>query len=109
MKIAIVGSRGVIVNDLERYVPDGAEIVSGGARGVDSCAAAYAKRHGLRLVEFLPDYEKHGRSAPIIRNREIVEYADRILVFWDGASRGSRYVIDYAKRIGKPCEVFLCN
>ena len=109
MKIAIVGSRGVIVNNLERYIPDGSEIVSGGARGVDSCAAAYAKRNGLKLVEFLPDYDKYGRGAPLVRNRQIVDYADKVIVFWDGGSRGSHYVIEYAKKVGKPCEVILCE
>ena len=109
MKIAIVGSRGVVVNNLEDYVPDGSEIVSGGARGVDSCAAAYARRNGLKLVEFLPDYDKYGRGAPLVRNRQIVDYADKVIVFWDGSSRGSLYVIEYAKKVGKPCEVILCG
>ena len=109
MKIAIVGSRGVVVNNLEDYVPDGSEIVSGGARGVDSCAAAYARRNGLKLVEFLPDYDKYGRGAPLVRNRQIVDYADKVIVFWDGSSHGSRYVIDYARKTGKPCEVVLCG
>ena len=41
----------------------------------------------------------------MIRNREIVRYADQILAFWDGSSRGTKYVIDYCKKIGKPCVV----
>lgn len=48
MKIAIIGSRGLHVNDLERYLPDTVtEIVSGGARGIDSDARAYAQAHGI--------------------------------------------------------------
>ena len=109
MKIAIVGSRGVTVSDLEEYISDNDEIVSGGAAGVDSCAAEYAKRNGLRLTEYLPQYERYGRAAPIVRNKEIVDYADEILVFWDGSSKGALSVIKYAEIVGKPCRVILCN
>lgn len=36
------------------------------------------------------------------RNREMVEIADRVLVIWDGISRGSKYTAAYAKELGKP-------
>ena len=111
MKIAIVGSRTITLNeeDIEAYVSDGDEIVSGGASGVDQCAAEYAKRKGLKLTEFLPLYERYGKAAPILRNKAIVDYADRIIVFWDGNSRGALSVINYAKRTNKPCRVLLWN
>ena len=105
MKIAVVGSRSIEDVDLAPYLTDCDEIVSGGARGVDSLAAAYAKGHNIPLTEFLPEYERYGRAAPIVRNRQIVDYADRILVFWDGKSRGTASVIAYAKKVGKPCEI----
>lgn len=108
MKIAIIGSRGLILDDLGQYLPaDCTEIVSGGARGVDMGARFYAKSHGIPLKEFLPDYHTHGVSAPLIRNRLIVDYADEVYAFWDGRSRGTKYVIDYAKEIGKSVHVFV--
>lgn len=65
MKLAVAGSRGLNIDSLEPYVPPGVtEIVSGGARGVDTCAAAYAQTHGLKLTVFLPEYTRYGRSAP---------------------------------------------
>ena len=106
MKIAIVGSRSITDVDLAPYLADCDEIVSGGAHGVDACAAAYAKRHGIPLTEFLPEYERYGRAAPIVRNRQIVDYADRILIFWDGHSKGTASVIAYAKKLGKPHDIF---
>ena len=109
MKIAVAGSRSILKIDLAPYVSEGDEIVSGGARGVDSLAAAYAKAHNLKLVEFLPDYARYGRGAPIKRNYEIVDYADRVVVFWDGQSKGTLSVIKYAEKTGKPCEVVLCQ
>lgn len=102
MKIAIVGSRNLTVNNLEQYLPVGVtEIVSGGARGIDSCARAYAKSNGIPITEFLPEYEKYGRSAPIKRNDLIIDYSDIVLAFWDGKSRGTKYVIDQCVKKNK--------
>ena len=109
MRIAIVGSRNVIIDSITEFVADNDEIVSGGAIGVDQYAANYAREHGLKLTEFLPEYEKYGRAAPILRNKQIVDYADKIVVFWDGKSRGSLSVIKYAEKVGKSCEVILCK
>ncbi len=107
MKIAVVGSRSITELDLAPYLSDCDEIVSGGARGVDACAAEYARANEIKLTEFLPEYERYGRAAPIIRNRQIVDYADKIIAFWDGSSKGTLSVIQYAKKAGKACEVIL--
>ena len=109
MKLAIIGSRTLTNIEIDRYIPEGIEeIVSGGAIGVDSCAAEYAKRKDLILTEILPKYERYGRAAPIVRNKEIVDYADKILVFWNGKSKGTLSVIKYAEKVEKPCEIILC-
>ncbi len=109
MKIAVVGSRNLCPSEtqLAEVLSEATEIVSGGAKGVDTRAADYANQHGIRLTEFLPQYALYGRAAPILRNREIVDYADKIIVFWDGSSKGTRSVIDYAEKVKKPCVVIL--
>ena len=108
MKIAIIGSRNLGVIDLENFLPeDITEIVSGGARGVDTCAREYALAHGIKLTEFLPNYNRYGRGAPLKRNLEIIAYADLVLAFWDGKSRGTKYVIDNCKKQSVPIRVFL--
>ena len=108
MKVAVVGSRNITNIDLYKYIfGEVEEIVSGGAVGVDFCAAKYAKDKGLKLTEFIPQYERYGRAAPIVRNKMIVDYADKILVFWNGSSKGTLSVIEYARKIGKPFEVIL--
>ncbi len=109
MRIAIVGSKTITEVPIASYVSVSDEIVSGGAKGVDACAAAYARMNGLRLTEFLPQYGRFGQAAPIVRNREIVDYADKVIVFWDGRSKGAQSVIHYAERVGKPCQVVLCE
>lgn len=107
MKVAVVGSRNLRVADLGKYLPEGTtEILSGGAAGVDSSAKKYALSHGIPLTEFLPDYRRYGRAAPLKRNISIIESADLVLAFWDGASHGTRFVIENCKRLGVPVQVF---
>lgn len=107
MKVAIVGSRSLVITDLEKYLPaDVTEIVSGGARGVDACAKTYAITHKLKYTEFLPEYKKYGRSAPLKRNISIIKYADIVLAFWNGNSKGTKYVIDQCHKLGIPIQVY---
>ena len=103
MRVAVIGSRGLQINNLEDYLPEGVtEIVSGGAKGIDTCAKNYALEHDLKLTEFLPEYSRYGRGAPLRRNITIIEYADLVLAFWDGESRGTKYVIDNCKKRNIP-------
>lgn len=108
MKIAVVGSRNLVVNDLGKYLPNNVtEIVSGGARGIDTCAREYAIAKGLKLTEFLPEYSRYGRGAPLKRNLQIINYADCVLAFWNGQSRGTKFVIEHCKAQGKPVRIYL--
>ncbi len=110
MRVAVIGSRGLTVKDLGKYLPeDTTEIVSGGAKGVDTSAREYALAHGIKLTEFLPDYKKYGRSAPLKRNITIIENADLVLAFWDGQSRGTKFVIDNCRERSVPVRVFTPN
>ena len=106
MKLAVIGSRGLTVTNLEDYLPQGVtEIVSGGARGIDTCAREYSLTKGIKLTEFLPEYKKYGRSAPLKRNLQIIDYADEVLAFWDGQSRGTKYVIEQCEKKNKKVTV----
>lgn len=108
MKVAVIGSRNLIVTNLEQFLPkEITEIVSGGARGIDTCAKEFAKAHHIKLTEFLPQYEQYGRRAPLERNLQIIEYADLVFAFWDGQSRGTKFVIDNCKRRNKTVQVYL--
>ena len=107
MKIAIIGSRSIHSVDIERYITDCDEIVSGGAAGVDTCAAEYANAHGIKLKIFYPQYNRYGRAAPILRNQNIVDYADKVIAFWDGESKGTFSTVKYAKDLGKACEIII--
>ncbi len=110
MKVAVIGSRGLSVTDLGRYLPKNTtEIVSGGAKGVDTSAREYALSHGIKLTEFLPEYTRFGRSAPLKRNITIIEYSDIVLAFWDGKSRGTKFVIDNCRKLGVEVRVYIID
>ena len=106
MKLAVIGSRKIPAIELENYIPDGVdEIVSGGARGIDSLARDFALRRGIMLTEFLPEYKIYGRGAPLKRDEKIAEYADEAIAVWDGSSRGTKYTIERFRALGKRVRV----
>ena len=108
MKIAIIGSRRINIKNIDEYILDGVtEIVSGGAKGVDSDAKEYAERTGIKYTEFLPQYDKYKKAAPLKRNIEIIEYSDRVIAFWDGSSKGTRFVIEECRKRNKTIDVFV--
>lgn len=106
--VAVVGSRGVkscaaLAQRLAELEP--AQVVSGGAAGVDTLAATWARAHGVPLLELRPDYAAHGAGAPHVRNAEIVRHAGRVLLVWDGRSKGTLSAYKAARRLGRPCEL----
>ena len=108
MKLAIIGSRNIVIKNLEQYLPcDIKEIISGGAPGIDRIAAEYAKKENIPLIEFLPDYRRYKRGAPLIRNQQIAEYADEALVFWNGQSNGTKYTIKLFQKLNKKITVII--
>ena len=110
MRLAIIGSRGLTINNIAEYIPCGVdEIVSGGAKGVDFCAAEYARVNRIKLTEFLPEYSRYGRAAPLKRNEEIAKYADEAIVFWDGRSRGTKYTIEVFEKLKKRVTLVLID
>jgi uncharacterized phage-like protein YoqJ len=109
-KLAIIGSRGITDINLSHYITEDVEyIISGGAKGVDTIAEKWAGENGIKVIIFLPEYDKYGRGAPIKRNNQIIMEADKVLAFWDGKSKGTEYVIKTAKKMGKNVEVVLIN
>lgn len=76
------------------------EIVSGLAKGPDTIALEYAKKFNLPYKEFPADWNKHNKAAGMIRNAEMAEYADRVLVFWDMKSKGTKNMLELAKKKG---------
>jgi len=112
MKLAIIGSRtftDYAALDLaikqffcdattDGYIPRFTEIVSGGAVGADSLGAQWGREWGIKVVEYLPEWEKYGKRAGFIRNQIIIDNATHVLAFWDGVSRGTGNSLALAKK-----------
>ena len=109
MKLAIVGTRKPGINYAEwealllsKVDPnDVTEVVSGGAKGIDTYAKLFAARHHIPLMEFLPQYDVYGRYATLSRNKQIVREANTVIAFPSADSKGTLHTIKEAKQMGK--------
>lgn len=109
MKIIIAGSRTIINMNLlikaiklsSFEITSSDEIISGGARGVDSLGEKYAKQHNIKLTIFKPNWDKYGIKGGVIRNTQMSRYADCAIVVHCG-SKGSIDMINKMKKLNKP-------
>lgn len=76
-------------------------IVSGCARGADAIGQRYAEENGFGIEKYSADWKKYGRSAGPIRNRQMAKISDYVICFWDEKSKGTKSMIDYAKKLNK--------
>jgi hypothetical protein len=112
MKLIIAGSRDILmtVNELNNIIGEHfditqiTEIVSGCAQGIDLLGIKWATKNEIPVKKFIPDWSLNGKAAGHIRNREMGNYTDQAIVIYNG-SKGSQGMIDYMKKINKPCVV----
>jgi hypothetical protein len=86
-------------------------IISGNAYGPDKVAIKWANRpqHMVGISIHWPLWKKYGKSAGIIRDKEMVEECDMCIGFWDGVSKGTKFTLDYAKKKGRKTYVVDCT
>ena len=93
MKLIVAGGRNYRLqpSDIEKLnnVGNVTELVSGGASGVDSDAEAWAISRNIPITKFTPDWKQFGRAAGPIRNKEMAEYADAVVLFPGGKGTAS--------------------
>lgn len=73
------------------------ELVSGGCRGVDTIAAEWWESYGFEPTKFPADWNKYGKSAGPRRNKQMAEYAEALILIWDGRSSGSASMLEFAQ------------
>ena len=109
MKVIIAGSRDIVDEHTVRIAlsnagystQDVSEIVSGGARGVDTVGELIADNHDIPVKRFPAEWNKYGKRAGMIRNKEMARYADALVAIWDGQSKGTKSMIEIMKNMDK--------
>lgn len=108
MKVIVAGPRDLLLSEeevaeaLDASGFEVSEIFEGGATGVDSSAAWYARQRGVPYKSFCADWTKHGKAAGPIRNREMSKYADALVVIRDRGriTRGTSHMEGEARSAG---------
>lgn len=114
INLAVVGSRGMNDFDLlekeilKLYKIENIKyIVSGGAIGADTLAEQFANKYSIQTIILKPNWDKIGKSAGLIRNKDIIDTADEIIAFWDGESPGTRNSIYLARKAKKKINIIM--
>jgi hypothetical protein len=103
MKTIVAGGRDItdfqlVVRAMAEVPWPISEVVSGACRGVDLLGEQVAANRQIPIKRFPADWEKFGLSAGPMRNAEMAEYADALILIWDGKSKGSANMLKQAKQ-----------
>lgn len=90
---------------LDNHKTTEVQIVSGTAKGADTLGERFAKETNTPLKRFPANWDLYGKSAGVIRNSDMADYADALIAFWDGKSRGTKNMIAEARLRGLPVRV----
>ena len=116
MKLIIAGSRNLnlsadsldnIIFNLPDNMPIITEVVCGMAKGIDLAGRGWAINYKIPVKEFPADWANLGKGAGYARNADMAKYADELLAFWDGKSRGTKHMIECMLQLNKPFQVIL--
>ena len=93
MRVIIAGSRWIddyelVKKHILRSEFEITEVVSGCCRGVDTLGEDFADEIGVPVKPF-PFVKGAGKAGVPIRNQQMAEYADALILIWDGESKGS--------------------
>ena len=115
MRIVIAGSRNYEdYTEAEKFIDfciseikSGNEIIilSGGSKGADIIGEKYARKRGYKIEKYLPEWNKYGRAAGPKRNEKMAKDCDLVICFWNGRSKGTKSMIEYAKKENKKVRV----
>lgn len=109
MRVIIAGTRSIwsyafLEMAIEESGFDISTVICGMAPGADSVGWAWANVNGVPIEEFPADWERYGRKAGYLRNEEMGQNADALILLWDGISKGSALMLAIAHRRGlKTC------
>jgi len=110
MKLIIAGTRTfndftLLCTSLVPYESIVTEVVSGTASGADQMGEYWAEALGIPVKRFPAQWDLLGNSAGYIRNQVMAEYAESLVAFHDGKSRGTQHMINLARKHGLQVKV----
>lgn len=79
--------------------------LSGNCRGADLLGEKYAEENSFKIERYIAEWNKYGKAAGPKRNKIMADEADYIICFWDGKSKGTKSLIDYVSKTGKPIKI----
>ncbi len=102
MKVIIAGGRDfcnkvMLIEALKHFTMeygDITEVVCGMADGADTLGMLWANFMDIPVKKFPADWGKYGNSAGPIRNKEMANYADALIAFWNRKSKGTLDMIN---------------
>jgi hypothetical protein len=103
MKVIIAGTRTIrdyaaVVRAIKESGFTITQVVSGAAWGVDRLGERWAEANNVPIERFHAEWNRYGRAAGPRRNVRMAEYADALILVWDGRSAGSRNMLFEAKK-----------
>lgn len=113
MKILVTGDREwtsseIILEAIRSHMP--CTIVHGGARGADSIAEKMCELLGVEYISYPADWNKYGRSAGPIRNRQMLieEEPELVLAFHNDifSSKGTKDMCKQALKRNLPVRLY---
>ena len=110
VRVIVAGSRGfqnypLMCKELDKIKGRIECIVSGDAAGADTYGCMYARDNNIPIRHCPADWQKYGAAAGYVRNKQMGDYADELIAFWDGVSPGTKDMIDYMNKLGKKVTV----
>lgn len=107
MRVLVCGGRGfddpyLFFDTLDEIKSRGEldSIISGGARGADALAERYAEVEGIPITVYPAEWEKYGKSAGYVRNKQMLDEGKPDLVIAFPGGKGTAMMVDIARKAG---------
>lgn len=115
MKIVIFGSRNFnnyfllknTIEETEAFKQNQiTAIISGAAKGADKLGERWAIETNTPIISMPAEWDKYGKRAGYLRNKQMAQKADAAIGFWDGKSVGTRHMINICKNLNLPIIIY---
>lgn len=112
MRIIIAGSRSITEKDFQAAVAksqllkSATTIISGTARGADQLGETWAKEREIPIERYPADWNRYGKRAGYLRNRQMGQVSDGCLCIWDGISPGTKLMMNISRENGLFLEIY---